>query len=214
MLKNLSDLLGFTVMAPDGRIGKVVNFYYDDIEWRIRYLLADADSLPGKERVLIAYDAFSEPNWDEKVFELNLTREKIKNCPDIPRGEAVPREYEDALAHYYRWPLYWVSGERTPHPVTVTKHARTATSVEDIRTYQLQSFITTRGYTVEGPDGAIGALADMIIDDIVWDIRQLVVRCAGVDPARTILLAPGLVDSISPVSPVIKTHVLAQVEGV
>ena len=41
MRKITKDLKGNTIVATDGDIGKVDDFYFDDKSWTIRYLVAD-----------------------------------------------------------------------------------------------------------------------------------------------------------------------------
>lgn len=41
MQKNIKDLKGNAIVATDGDIGKVDDFYFDDKSWTIRYLVAD-----------------------------------------------------------------------------------------------------------------------------------------------------------------------------
>jgi len=42
MLRNATDLQGYTIHAIDGDIGHVEQFYFDDEHWIVRYLVADA----------------------------------------------------------------------------------------------------------------------------------------------------------------------------
>jgi hypothetical protein len=41
MQKSTQGLKGNTIVATDGDIGKVADFYFDDEDWTIRYLVAD-----------------------------------------------------------------------------------------------------------------------------------------------------------------------------
>ena len=41
MLRSVSELTGYSILATDGQIGKVAEFYFDDITWTIRYLVVD-----------------------------------------------------------------------------------------------------------------------------------------------------------------------------
>ena len=38
MERNITSLIGYGLQATDGEIGEVVDFYFDDETWTIRYL--------------------------------------------------------------------------------------------------------------------------------------------------------------------------------
>jgi uncharacterized protein YrrD len=44
--KCTKDLKGTAIVATDGDIGKVDDFYFDDKSWTIRYLVADTGNWP------------------------------------------------------------------------------------------------------------------------------------------------------------------------
>lgn len=50
MFRSVQRLYGETLAALDGEIGKVKDFYFDNQNWAVRYLVVDTDSwLPGRE---------------------------------------------------------------------------------------------------------------------------------------------------------------------
>ena len=54
MIRDASDLSGYTIKATDGDIGEVVEFFFDDEKWTIRYLVADTGGWLTGRRVLIS----------------------------------------------------------------------------------------------------------------------------------------------------------------
>ena len=53
MQKSVNDLNGKTIVATDGEIGTVGDFYFDDKSWTIRYLIARTGSwFQGKDVLL------------------------------------------------------------------------------------------------------------------------------------------------------------------
>src|SRR5687767_2340606 len=54
MLRNIKDLRGYVIRAIDGTIGKVDDFYFDDEDWGIRYLVVDTGSWLSGRKVLIS----------------------------------------------------------------------------------------------------------------------------------------------------------------
>ena len=50
MLQSLKQLYGDKLGASDGEIGHVKDFYFDDQNWAVRYVVADTGSwLPGRQ---------------------------------------------------------------------------------------------------------------------------------------------------------------------
>jgi hypothetical protein len=111
MLRSIKSMIGYTIKATDGDIGKAIDFYFDDEQWKIRYLVADVDGLISGKSVLISPVAFSgEPKWQEKEFPVIFNIEMVKRCPDMDTNKPVSRQKEAELAKYYNWPLYWTRG--------------------------------------------------------------------------------------------------------
>ena len=54
MLRSLQELLGYELMAQDGEIGKVYDFFISDKDWAIRYLVVDTGLWIFGRKVLIS----------------------------------------------------------------------------------------------------------------------------------------------------------------
>lgn len=52
-VRNAKDLIGHAIHATDGDIGKVVDLYFDDERWAIRYLVVDTGGWLTGRKVLI-----------------------------------------------------------------------------------------------------------------------------------------------------------------
>ena len=57
MLRSLKELVGYKVMAQDGQIGKVADFFIDDQDWVTRYLVVDTGPSIFGRKVLISPEA-------------------------------------------------------------------------------------------------------------------------------------------------------------
>ena len=44
MLRSVTDLRGYAIRGIDGVIGKVDDFYFDDEDWGMRYLIVNTGS--------------------------------------------------------------------------------------------------------------------------------------------------------------------------
>jgi hypothetical protein len=97
MRRNVKNLVGFSMGATDGEFGKVDEFYFDDETWTIRYLIVKTGGWLFGRKVLISPTALKEPDWESKIFPVNLTKEQIKNSPDIDTERTISRQQEIEL---------------------------------------------------------------------------------------------------------------------
>src|SRR5690606_34910507 len=110
MLRSLDDIIGYRLSADDGRIGKVADFYFDDRDWTIRYLVADTGRwLPGR-KVLISPMAIGYRDGEDRGGRVGLTQEQIEEGPSIAIDRPMSREEERRYAEHFGWPLYWELG--------------------------------------------------------------------------------------------------------
>jgi hypothetical protein len=108
MLRKTTDLERYIIGATDGTIGHVTDFYFDDEAWVIRYLVVDTGAWLSSRKVLISPIAIGQPNWAEKLLPVAITKEQVKNSPEIDTERPVSRQQELQNLEYYGYPYYWV----------------------------------------------------------------------------------------------------------
>lgn len=188
MFMSLNDLVGFRLDAPDGEIGKIHDFYFDDQIWGLRYIVADTGTwLPGR-LVLLAPETAGRPVFSDKRMQVNLTTEAIEKSPPIAEDLPVSRQKEAALAQHYGWGAYWVNG------LPQTQAAQEASADTDPH---LRSFREVKGYRIEATDGAIGHIDDALADLHVWFLRYFIVDTRNWLPGgREVLIGPNWVERV------------------
>jgi hypothetical protein len=178
MLHSIQHRYGEKLQASDGEIGHVRDFYIDDKNWAIRYLVADTGGWLRERLVLISPQALGHLHPKGSVLLVNLTRRQIENSPSIDEHKPVSRQQEEEFHRHYgypyyaqSWPLWGLSGYPVivPPPPPASTKSPTADS-------HLRSARFIRGYKVEATDGVVGELADFMIDDRTWLIREIVVE--------------------------------------
>jgi len=181
MLRSMKELRGYNMLASDGEIGKAHEFYFDDQFWLIRYLVVDTGKwLPGR-LVLISPYSLGRPDWSEKVFPVNLTKEQVEKSPEIDIARPVSRQHEIALAKYYNWPRYWTgaramaSGAFIVPPKKEDDQKAKESTEQDEGDPHLRSSREVIGYSIEASDGEIGHVEDFIIEDESWIIRYMII---------------------------------------
>jgi hypothetical protein len=200
MLRSVNNLEGFTLGARDGEIGSVYSLIFESGSWAIRYFIVDTGRwLPGR-KVLISPDALERPDWQDRVFHVNLTKEQVRNAPDVDMDMPVSRQRELELRRYYGWTPYWgpVHGLGTvPESYPQTQpEPETAILVESPGESNLRSTREIRGYHIHATDGQIGHVEDFIVSDQEWIIRYLVVDTRNWLPGKSVLISPEWVRDI------------------
>ncbi len=206
MHRNIKSLTGFTMGATDGEIGKVKEFYFDDHTLTIRYLIVETGSWLNHRKVLIAPEALLKPDWEHEIFPVNLTKEQIKNSPDIDTEQPVSRQHEIEMYDYYPWTSYWGAGfwDSGYYGFGVPLNMYDGSLKEDNKNTDkeidgdphLRSTHKVKGYTIHASDGEIGDVEDFIIDDSTWKLDFLVVDTGHWFPGKKVLISPKLIKEI------------------
>jgi hypothetical protein len=203
MLQSIKQIYDHTLAALDGEMGHVKDFYFDDKNWVVRYLVADTGSWLTGRLVLLSPHAFGKLDHNEKILHINLHKKQIENSPSIDMHKPVSRQYEVEYYSYYGWPMYW-NGDAMwgigSYPLIIQP------SIEQIEAQHkvhhrydkhLRSTEAVTGYTIQTTDGSIGSVVDFLVDDRSWMIHKLVIETGHWYAGKEILLSPEKVERIS-----------------
>jgi sporulation protein YlmC with PRC-barrel domain len=177
MFRSLKELLGYKLLARGGHLGKVHNFLFDDEDWKVRYLVVDTGPWILGRKVLISFESLGQPVWGGETFPIDLTREQVKNSPDVDLAKPVSRQYEEKLRQHYNWPAYWgiaagIPGRAGYIPPQLFVDKRQSPDTVDSH---LRSTNELYGYQVNAIEGEVGSLVDFIVDDEDWQFRYMIV---------------------------------------
>ena len=107
MLRNLKELEDYSLCATDGKIGRVKDFYFDDDDWAVRYIVVNSGSWLSGRDVLISPISIQNPDWAHQTLPVCITREQVRNSPDIDTDKPVSRQNEEQFLEFYGYPYYW-----------------------------------------------------------------------------------------------------------
>lgn len=204
MLHRAKELKGYPLQAKDGEIGKVKEFYFDDQNWVIRYLVVDTGGWLTGRRVLISPYALT--GEIREAIPVNLTKKQIENSPSPESDLTVSRQFERKYYTYYNWPLYWQGpyvwgAAPLPYfgPMESGEPARPTAPGEEREEgdAHLRSTKVVSDYRLQARDGEIGHVDDFVIDDSNWSIRYLLINTSNWWQGRYILMPPTWASSIS-----------------
>jgi hypothetical protein len=220
MLRSVKELFGYIVAGSDDTVGRVDDFYFDDVTWTIHYLVVDVGAWLEGRRAPVSLLAVRRPDWDGRVFPVNLTREQVEASPYVDPAGAGPflREHEQALFEHYNWPPYWdrVSPFEASavgmYPDTYLRAMRAveaereeALAREKLDAPTLCSVREVTGYAIEARDDQIGQVDDFLVDDADWSIRYMIVDTGTWWPGKKVLVATDWIEFVN--WPESKVHV-------
>jgi hypothetical protein len=190
MLSKAKTLTGYALHARDGDFGKVKDFYFDDRDWTIRYLVADTGEWLVSRQVLISPHSLAGVDRDQRSITVRLTRDQIEHSPTLNRDKPVSRQFEQAYYGFFGWAMYWgFENERAKAEESARRRNR---GDPDLR-----SANAIRGYHIHASDGPVGHVDDFVIDDEAWAIRYLIVDTKDWLPGKRVLISPQWIERIS-----------------
>jgi hypothetical protein len=110
MLRKMDSLIGYGIEATDGEIGEVTDFYFDDQNWIMVYLILKTGHWLSGRKVLISSYWLQRGMGRPGCFPVNRTRAQIANSPDIDTDKPVSLQQEVELYGHYTWEDSWGSG--------------------------------------------------------------------------------------------------------
>jgi uncharacterized protein YrrD len=207
MLRSIKHLYGDELRATDGVIGHIKDFYFDDQNWAVRYVVVDTGTWLLGRLVLISPHAFTNFDLDGVRRGVNLTRKQIENSPNFDSKKPVSRQYEDEYYSYYGWSNYWQGGGlwgigafplvAPPLKERPNASASEGPSSRDHGDTHLRSTQDLNGYHIQTEEGAIGHVIDFIVEHETWAICHLVVETGHWFSGKEIVISPKQVVRIS-----------------
>jgi hypothetical protein len=203
MLRHQSQIKGYAIHASDGVIGAVSDFLFEDTTWLVRWLVVDTGNwLPGR-KVLLPPSALAHVNHVDRQFRVTLTRQQVKDCPDIDTDRPVSRQMEGDIYNYYGWSPYWggtscvgaigigagYMGSSMP-PGSMQREKEINDSRRSASDPHLRSVAAVTGYRIHASDGEIGHVEDFLVEDDDWSVHYLVVDTRNWWPGKKVLVSP------------------------
>lgn len=209
MLRSINDLRGLTIRATDDEIGSVDEFFFDDQQWSVRYLVVNTGNWLLNTPVLLSPRSIRSINWESRQVAVNLTRQQVQDAPNTEMDRPVSRQMELAHAAYYNYEPYWYGpgmwgSMGVPYfgggltgfvAADMTADQRTSALAES--DVHLRSTHEVTGYHIHASDGEIGHVSDFVMDDATWEVRYLVVETHNWLPGKKVLVAPAWISGVN-----------------
>jgi hypothetical protein len=215
MLWSTNTIRGFCIRAIDGPIGAVDECLFDDRQWMLRYVVANLGDWLLEHFVLIPPTALRTLDRKARTLEVALTCQQVTDSPDIATDPPVSRQiaadrsavtgslnYGGASGF---WGLGMCLGEYSAVARLLAfeaeqdgRRALERSAEARHRDPHLRSTRAVCGCAVQACDGAVGHIADFILDDTIWAIRYLIVASRRSWPAKRVVVPVHWIDRIDP----------------
>lgn len=181
-LFTLQDLVSYSLLAADGKIGRVRTLFFDDVTGVVRYLMVDSTYWLQGQPVLISPVAVGEVSEISKTISVELTREQIASAPRLSPHAPISRTYEQAYFEHYNWPPYW---EHDPVAAITTETPPIATLKDASGLCNSHNCI---GLKITADQSVVGKLEYMIVDIRYWLVRYLGINISEYIEDKTVLI--------------------------
>lgn len=203
MLK-LNELIGSTIVATDGELGKVKDAIFDDRTWAIRYLVVDAGSWLSSHEVVLAPQSVSRAQPSDDRLTVRLSEEEIRRSRSRANVDTVS-DKEEELRKSYRgygpdwqgvypggWGYYPIGGPVAPAPREPASDVSVERKRDELeqREVHLRSFQEVKNYNLCAGDDEFGHVDDLMVDENEWVIRYLDVDTLNYVPSKHVFLRP------------------------
>jgi hypothetical protein len=183
--QSANSLVGLSMQATDGDIGLTKEFYFDDLSWKIRFIVVKTSPWLSGRIVLISPEPLVSGSWSAKSFPVHLTKKQIQESPVIDTDKPVSRQQEIDIYGHYPWQGYWENGfyaggqwRKSGNPAIIDRSNPKGAGLPHDRSdddLHLRGTHEIIGYRVHALDGEIGLVEDFILDDQTWELIYLVV---------------------------------------
>ncbi|MEO7206932.1 MAG: PRC-barrel domain-containing protein [Steroidobacteraceae bacterium] len=196
MLLNTKNLQGYAIRATDGDIGTVTDLYFDDQSWAVRFLVVEPGPWLVGKMVLISPRAVTASDSIDRALSVSLSKANVRDSPATESHKPVSVQHELSYIGYYGRPYYQGVADTGKPGAMLVGEGYGGTAVENSTSEPLAQDPHLRSagdiarYGIEALDGDIGHLQALLVDDVTWDIRYLVVNTSNWWLGHEVLIAP------------------------
>lgn len=166
MLWDALEMKGYAIMARDGLLGTVIDLLFDDRSWRLRWLVGDTRYWIPHHEVLLPARSMKGIDPGRRRVSVALTTQEIEASPAAGLDPPVSRQ----------------AGIPLRRRTALDPHLRSVEAVV--------------GHRVHTPDGVIGHVEDLLVNDSDWSIQFFRVDPWNWHPGQYILLPPRILREI------------------
>jgi hypothetical protein len=189
MIMSVGQLQSFTIRDTDDEIGKIRDAYFDDLSWKVLFLVVETGPWLVGRFVLIAPTVLGDLDIENRAFLTSVSRSVVDNGPSLEAHKPVSRQHAVDVAKYWDRPFFAPGDPRfdlgealNPEPTQGTSGAIDATHDDP----HLRAAGDMRGHHVQTPDGPCGHIEDWLVDLDSWTVREAVINTTNWWPGESV----------------------------
>ena len=191
-------LLDKPIEARDGPVGLVQDLYFDDVAWKIRYLVIKTGNWLSGRTVLISPQAIVEGWHGNSGVRVNLTKDQVKASPPYDSAQPISQRAEQLLYTHYGWTPYWAEGIAAVRPdVTLDRRHNAVKEAESVGDPHLGCVKEALGYRLLATDGDCGQLKELVIHEDDGSVSFLAIKLNKyLGGEKAVLIRPCSIETI------------------
>ncbi|HAZ13847.1 MAG: hypothetical protein A2X86_14370 [Bdellovibrionales bacterium GWA2_49_15] len=208
MLCSLSKLKASNVCAVDGPIGKIKDFYFDEKNWIIRYMLIDSDGYLNRSNGFISTSSISNIDMGANRIQVNFSSNSIgkkhrsKKEVDQLTGQQKEKQHEIQFSDFFKRPSSWGLMD---YPWVVGPQGVIYENIQGKNEIRLQSsqpnlpsYNQISKYQVHAVNAYLGHIKDILINDETWQFQFLEVAKGAWITSQSTLIPYDLIEQLNP----------------
>lgn len=211
MLLHYSWLTTYTVIGNDGEIGEVVDVYFDEEMWTVRYIVVKTGAKFLSEKLFVSPVSIDKIDHSDELIRLGITKDEAQNAPD-PGDEPVNRKYELDFSLYNKINPYWIGSGAWGTANTAREMAQQEVQILESDLEEDESHVheakQVTKYELAVTDGSFGKIDDLLIDESSFKIKYFIADTRKWLPGgKKVLISPQWIEGIEWVAARIKINV-------
>ncbi|MBD3167910.1 MAG: hypothetical protein GF307_00410 [candidate division Zixibacteria bacterium] len=106
-LVNYDELKSMDVKLIDGEMGKTSDAIIEDDNWKIKFIIVDANSIDLGRRIPVPTEWVNSLDNEKKELLIDLKKESFEDAPEFPIEEFEDERNIKTLYDFYNRPRYW-----------------------------------------------------------------------------------------------------------
>lgn len=199
-MHSLRSLTKHSISTSDGRKAIIADWLFGDRSWTIKYAVVRLGFPIFGREVLVIRSQLEGVELHRRLVYARLTYDQLEKCPDAELQLPVSKQKETELHALHglagEWGTGGLTGVTLAAPGVVEQQLAVVDEQLNTMDPHLRSAAKVRRYSVVARGEEAGHVVDFIVDDMVWGIPYVVVRCGRRFFGKRVVLARDRIRSL------------------
>ncbi|MEX0750788.1 MAG: PRC-barrel domain-containing protein, partial [Dehalococcoidia bacterium] len=192
MLREASALLGQAIDACDGRLGTIEDLYFDDQDWRVRYVVVQVGLPFRRSYVLIEPADIQQSDCTVPRLHVWLTRAEARERTAASSQLTVGEQRRDLQHGASLSRRVGAQLGIQPDDRQLLEEAQRVMAADP----HLRSVRSVRAYRLCAREGAAGRVRDFVVDDGTWAVCHIEAEVELFIGKKPVLVLPQSIEAV------------------